>query len=401
MKSFTVALFLAIRSIVRGNLGVTLLTIAMLSLAYLNLLFVPSLMEGIVQSANDRLISTYSSNIIIESSENTPLIRNASELVARIEQLDGVAAVAYRNNIGAELTWEDERTSCIIRGVNPARERQVFKIADSIFEGSYLDDRELDEIVLGAELAGAGRTNVELYSNSLKNVHAGDKVTVTYANGLKKQYKVKGVFYSEFIQTDLQAFVTEREFLSVNPLVNNRASSIHVALRDDSDSSRVISEISRLRSGLKFKTWVDTAGIVRSMTNSFVMINAILTVINLLVAGITVFIVTYIDLANKRRQIGIERAIGITPGAITLSYVFRAQFYAVLAVVVAWLLYNYGVVPLEARYPFHFPFGNVMLFTGRAQIVRATATILGVAVVAAFLPVRQTLRIRILDAIWG
>ncbi len=401
MRSLIVAGFLAIKSVVRGNAGVTLLTIAMLVLANLNLLFVPSLVDGIVFSANDKLVTTYSSNIIIEAEGDNPVIRRVDELIAGIEAIDGVVAVSARNSIGAQLTYQGERTNCTVRGVDPVRDSAVFDIAGAIFEGAYLEPRETGQVLLGVQLAGADRTEIELYSSSLKTAHAGDRITLNYANGLSKQYEIKGVFYTEFIQTDLQAFVTDREFAAVSPTSNNRATLLHVKIRDHREASRVIREIQTLRDDLEFQTWEDTAGIVSSMTDSFDIINSILTIVNLLVAGITVFIVTYIDLVNKRRQIGIQRAIGITPLAITLSYVMRAVFYAAISVVLAGVLFLYVVVPLEARYPFHFPFGDVPLFVDGALLVRAALIIFGVAVVAAVLPVIRTLRIRLLDAIWG
>ncbi|MFC1592864.1 ABC transporter permease [Candidatus Omnitrophota bacterium] len=401
MRSLRVAIFLTVKSITRGNIGITLLTITMLMLANLNLLFVPSLVDGIIHSANNKLINTYSGNIIIEGNGDNPLIKRVDELITQIEAVDGVTGVTYRNSMGAELVYEEERTNCIIKGVPPEREKGVFQITDALFEGSYLEERELAQILLGVQLAGSGRPEIELYSSSLKEVHAGDEISVTYVNGVKKKYQVKGVFYTEFIQTDPQAFVTEREFKSVNPLANNRATIIHVKISNDREAAHIIEEIASLRDNLNFQTWEDTAGIIQSMTDSFAIINGILTIVNLLVAGITVFIVTYIDLVNKRRQVGIGRAIGITPGTITMSYIFRAMFYAILAVIASWCLYIYVVVPLEARYPFHFPFGDVTLFMDQALLIRSALIILSVAIVAAFIPVRRTIRIKLLDAIWG
>ncbi len=401
MRSFQVASFLAVKSIVRSNIGVTLLTIAMLILANLNLLFVPSLVNGIIHSADDKLITTYSSNIIVESGDDNPLISDANQLVSQIERLDGVVAATYRNSLGATLTKDDLRTSCVIRGIPPDRDKKVFQIANSIYEGQYLDPMDSDQILLGIQLAGANRPKLEMYASSLKNVHPGDKITVTYSNGIKKQYHVKGIFYTEFIQTDLQAFVTDREFKSIYPLADNRATTINVKIQDDRYSQSVIAGINKLRNNLKFSTWQDTAGLVQSLTNSFDLINNILLLVNLLIAGITVFIVTYIDLTHKRRQIGIERAIGITPTAISLSYVLRAFCYGVIGNIISYLVYTYAVVPLEASHPFHFPFGDVALFASTEHIIRSALVILGVAVIAAFLPVRQTIRIRLLDAIWG
>lgn len=137
------------------------------------------------------------------------------------------------------------------------------------------------------------------------------------------------------------------------------------------------------------------------MTDSFHAIDTILNVINLLVAGITVFVVTYIDVTNRRRQIGIQRAIGITPGCIAIAYLLRAAFYAAIASILASLAFLYIIVPVEAKYPFHFPFGDVNLITGASALATAFVVLLCAAIIAAFLPVWLALRMKILDAIWG
>ena len=401
IKSLKVASFLAFTSIKKGNFGVILLTVLILALVALNLLFVPSLLEGLVSSANSKLKNTYAGDIIIESALNDPLIPDVDQLITRIEAIDGVVAATPRNNLGVEISFGNERTNCLVYGIWPEREKAVFTINESLLEGTYLDSNDYDEILLGIQLAGADKPSIELYSRSLQKVHAGDRILVTYANGIQKTYNVKGVFHTEFIQTDLQAFVSETEFETVSPLVTNKASSIRVRTEDGASVTSIIEQMGRIRDGLRILTWEDYAGIVRSMTDSFNVINTILNVVNSLVAGITVFIVTYIDVTNRRRQIGIQRAIGITQTSITLAYLLRAVFYAIIASIFASLVFLYVVTPVEARYPFHFPFGNVYLVTGFSHLSRATSILLCTAVVAAFLPVWIALRIKILDAIWG
>ena len=120
-----------------------------------------------------------------------------------------------------------------------------------------------------------------------------------------------------------------------------------------------------------------------------------------MIAGITVFIVTYIDVVNRKRQIGVQRAIGITPGSIILSYLMRAVFYALTAIVLAILLFVFLVVPFEAGYPFHFPFGAVYLVIGTARHIthdwHSVECIIGDIV----FPVHGIMRMKIMDAIWG
>jgi len=147
--------------------------------------------------------------------------------------------------------------------------------------------------------------------------------------------------------------------------------------------------------------WESYAGIVRSMTDSFDVINVILNLVNLAVAGITIFIVTYIDVTNRRRQIGVQRAIGIAPAALMLAYLLRAFFYALLGTAVAGLMFTHVVVPLEATYPFRFPFGDVYLFVDLRYMSRVVLTLMAVAAVAALIPIRNVLRMKILEAIWS
>jgi len=401
MKLLKVAAFLALKSIIRGNIGVIVLTVFMLILVTMNLLFVPGLISGATESMNTILVSTYSGDIIIEPAGDDTVINHVDDLISGIESIDGVIAASARNDINVYFTFEDERVGRVITGIDPVRDREVFEISRNLIEGSYLDSRDRGEILLGIQLAGADQEDIELYSSSLRHVHAGDKVVVTYSNGLEKQYTVKGIFDTGFIQTDLQAFVTQLEFNSVMPNMNDKATNIRVKLEDGADPNRIIERIASLRDGLDFQTWEETAGLVQSMTDSFILINQILNVVNYLVAGITVFIVTYVDVINRRRQIGIQRAIGIKSNSITISYLIRAVFYAVVGLIIGILAFKYLVIPVEARHPFEFPFGPAYLLTQPSYTARMAVILLVVSLTAAFIPVWRVMRIKILDAIWG
>jgi putative ABC transport system permease protein len=400
-KALRVALFLAPKAILRGNLGITALTICMLAIVAMNLLFVPGLIEGIVTSSNKILVETYSGDIIIESDRDNPYINHVNELVPDIRSIDGVAAVSPRNTINAEIKFDDERVTCVIVGIDPPLDKQVFDISKYLIEGQYLDSRERDAIMLGVQLSGSDKENVELFASSLKHVHAGDKVEVTFSNGQKKQYTVKGIFDTGFIQTDIQAFISDVEFQSISPTSKNKATNIRVKVDEGIDAGWVISKIESTHEGLKFQTWEDTAGIVKSMTDTFKMINQILNVVNILIAGITVFIVTYVDVVNRKRQIGIQRAIGIKPRSIILSYLFRALFYAVMGLILGMVVYGYVIIPLEMRRPFTFPFGPAYLTMSPIMMARTIIILIIVSLVASFLPVWRVMRKTILDSIWG
>jgi putative ABC transport system permease protein len=399
-RSLRVAFFLVPKSIIRGNLGISALTVCMLAIVAMNLLFVPGLINGIVDSSNTQLVKNYTGDLIIESQKDA-YINNVSDLLPAIRKVDGVVAASARNIIGGKIGYGDARMNCNIIAVNPVDDASVFDISKYLIEGKYLDSSINGQILLGMQIAGTDNENLELYSSSLRSAHAGDNVTVAFANGVQKVYTVSGIFYTKFLQADVQAFITDADYQSVVPGVKDAASSVNLKLDKRASSDAVIVNISALNSGLKLKTWTEMAGIVRSMTDSFKIIKEILDIVNILIAGITVFIVTYVDVVNRKRQIGIQRAIGIKRRSITLSYVFRAIFYALLGLLVGFLIYKFVVIPLETQDPFTFPLGPAYLSFDLFLVARTILILVLVSIVASFMPVLRVMRKTILDSIWG
>ena len=406
LTAMRVSLFLARKSIMRGNIGVTILTIFILVLIALNLLFVPALLNGLTTSANDQVITNYSSHIILNPKGKDTQIVHVDDLIRQIESIEGVIAATARNSIVSVMKYKNKqgdewRVNCTLYGIMPERERRVFEVSKYMVEGSFLEPRDRNQIVLGIQLSGSDDESVEFYARSLRHVHTGDKVTVSFGNGIVKEYKVKGIFRTGFISTDIQAYVSELEFEDIVPSAHETATSVNVKLKEEAVSRDIIEKIKKIREDLDFQTWEQNAGIVNSMTTSFQIINEIINFVNALVAGITIFIVTYVDVVNRRRQIGILRAIGIKGRPIISSYLLRALFYVVIALFASWILFVYAVIPYETDNPFYFPFGPVFFTPDFPLLVRTAIILSVVSLVAAFIPVWLVMRIKIMDAIWG
>ncbi len=392
---------MALKSLRRGDIRVLLLTVTMLILVYVNLVFTPSLLAGAVQRIHERTRDTLSADVVFQAKGDVPLIVASHMLVTGIKLVDGVEAACARNSIGGEIHYQAERFTSAVYAIDPVEDARVFNVSESTIEGEYLEENETGQVFLGVQVAGADRKQLELYSSSLKSVHAGSKVTILFVNGVEKEYNVKGIFFTEFVQGDIRAYITETDYYSVvRSQPWDTAVSVHVKLKDDADRAAVIDQVLSARPDLKYQTWEDALGVLKSMTSSFDQIITILRATALVVAAITIFIVTYVDLVNKRRQIGIERAIGITAPAIVLSYIIRAVLYAVFGIAAAVLVFLYVMVPIEARYPFHFSFGDVMLALDAGMLTSSALILSAVAIVSAFVPAYQTIRIKIVDAIW-
>ena len=55
----------------------------------------------------------------------------------------------------------------------------------------------------------------------------------------------------------------------VPPQMQDTATSIHVKLEKGANRSQVVEQVLAMRGGLKYQTWEDALGVLKSMTKSF------------------------------------------------------------------------------------------------------------------------------------
>ncbi len=398
LRSFRVAYFLARKLVARSSWGLNFMAIFMIVIVYVNINFTSSLLNGFISTVNGKLISTQTGNLVVLP-KNNDYIESSVVLIDDIRKINGVVGATESKSIPAELSKGQEKSLAEISAINPDTYGDVFSTPKNMIEGSFLDSGDKDMIVLGAQIAGADISRLELYSDSLKNVHAGDKITVDYPGGIKKEYTVKGIFLNEFFESDLKSFITKDEYKSV--FADSKTESINVKLDKNIPESYAIDQIKKIRTDLQFRTWEERAGFVKGFTDTLKVVNRILGFAAILVAAVTIFIVTYVDLINKRRQIGIERAIGISSPAIIMSYELRALFYTVIGTGIGSAVFLFIVVPIERAYPFKIPYGKVYLQTNFRNMLIYVGILIVVAIVSALIPAWRTIRISIIDAIWG
>ena len=394
LNTLKVGTFLGIRSITRGNKAVLGLTVLVLALVYINLLFFPALLSGLIKTINDMQISVGTSNFILLPRDGNSYFTDASALKSRAEKVEGVEAVASRTAIGTEIEFDGRVSTYGTYIVDPEEYVTVFDIEKYMVEGEFLETGDLNQIVLGVQVAGADDTSVELYASSLKSVHVGDKIRLR-AGELEQTLNVKGIFKTGTVQNDLRSFVSERAMGLAMPEREDTASSIHIKMDsgytsddkyDENETLSALSALSSVEHPLTAVAWQDMAGIMVSVTGTFESIIRIIQSVALVVGGITVFVVTYVDILNKRRQIELQRALGIGTSAIVVGNALRALVLVTVGVIFGALLYVFVITPLEAAYPFSFPFGDALLVTSTGSFLVMGGVLALTALAAAVTP---------------
>jgi putative ABC transport system permease protein len=401
VKTLRVSAFLAIRSVIRSNYGIAATTTLMMLLIYVSLLFLPSLIQGAINRVNAQLVNTLTSNIVITPGSKAASIDDASSYLAKIRQTAGVQQATAVYRVGTQVAYGANSGSWTVDAIDPATYGEVFTTPSNILEGRTLTSHDTGKVLLGIGVAGAGQTGVRGYKASLQSVHAGDKVNTTLTTGQVAAFTVAGIYDDQFPQSDDDAYITTGEAQQLVPASTDRATTIYVRTDSGASIDQVVQRLTPLRSGMKFLTSADLGTTVEDQVATFRLISDILKIISLLMAAITIFTITYIDLVNKRRQIGIERAIGIRSAPIILSYVMKAWSYAIAGIGTGFLLFKYAITPVVQHHPFHFPNGPVTLATTWNEMSRDLIILIIVATLAALIPSIRSVRIRILDAIWG
>jgi putative ABC transport system permease protein len=399
VETIRTAAFLAARALVRGPLGVLVMTIAMMSLVYVQLLFIPSLIQGAIDQVESQLIDTATSSVQVSPGPDDKVIADSSAVVASARDVPDVEAATAALRVGSEVSSGTISGTWPVLAIEPDSYGEVFTTSSNLIAGDWLAGDDRHGIVLGIGIAGAGDTSRSTYRSSLRSVQVGDDVDVTLMDGTQATFTVRGIYRNDFEPSDSSAFITQDAATALLPNTDDIATSI--SIRTVRGEERTVVELLQEQHGnLGYETWLDLLVVIDNQTKSFDLIKQILRVVSLLVAAVTVTIVTYVDLVGKRRTIGIERAIGIRSNAIVCSYVLKAIAYALAGTAVGIALYLGVVVPLIDRYPFSFPNGEVTLSVSRAQLRSDAVILIVVAVASALLPALRTVRVRILDAIW-
>ena len=282
--------------------------------------------------------------------------------------------------------------------MNPVDELVVTKIHTGLIEGEYLSESDTDEILLGMDIAG--EEGVEDDEASLGGVKVGDKIGVTFSNGVIKEYRLKGIFAISKMNVDRYAFITEKEMESVLGL-DNKASQILVRLSQRGTEEEFRKKFMELGISEDIRTWEEKmAGALGSILGTFAIITVISTAVSLIMAVVIIFIIIYINTVHKRRQIGVLKAIGIDQKVIINSYVIQALFYCfsgiILGSLLLWILTSY----LTAN-PIMTPMGHLKPLIEQQLVIQSIISLVIVSLIAGFIPSWKTARENILKAIWG
>lgn len=405
MNDLKTAAFIAYKSILKGNKSTVALLIFILSLSFLNMMFISGILNGLQNIFYRVIIDTYASDIAIgpqESPQIKQFIINQNEVQSEVQSIPGVIATTRRYDLGGAISFDKDKNaqfkivSGAIVGIDPTQEEKVLTLNKLILKGNYLSDTDINSILLSSALAGGYGVPAP---SDLGGAKVGDKVQITYANGVIRTYTVKGI-YNDSIGI-FETFITAREAESVLNVYN---STSQILVKTDL-SSRPLSyyqkTIQKLTPSLKIQTYLDLLGSFKSFLDALGLISVIVSAISVLVASITIFVIIYVNAVNKRKQIEILKAIGIRQHIIVMSYVIQAVFYTFCGVIIGSFIVFVILTLLLRAYPIDVEFGYLYLVHNPLTIVGGIISLIVAGLLAGYFPAKLIVKQSLLKAIWG
>jgi putative ABC transport system permease protein len=396
-----VSLYLAVRAIRRGNRNTLALTILIIALVVVLMNFLGMIIGGVVTLYNDQMIDYQYGHVTIEPRDKQICIADADGLVKRLQGIPGVTSVTAHTGTGVTITNVKTgkfQTKSLV-AFDPVDEQEVTHYQQAMVDGDYLSRGDTDQILIGTLLAGNEDESQDKLP-SLGGVRVGDRVQVAYSNGVVKTYRVKGIYETLGALIDSSAFVTREEMDSVMH-TENSATEILVRGTGSDDAPALKYTIMSYGVEEKVKTWSEKGkGILGDAISSLNLVKNIMTLVSLVVASIVVFIVTYINIINRKKQIGILKAIGVHKQIIVGSYLFQVLFQCACGMVVGILLLN-AIRYVLTVYRIRFPMGDLTPIIDYTALAASLLLLCLVSLISAYVPARQVANEEILDAMRG
>jgi len=399
LKDIKVGLLSAKSSIRRGNKKTLVFIIFVLALIFMNLVFLPSMMGGLSGMFTDFMKYPYG-DIVVEPGRDNIYINNADNVLQKVRAVPDVTFATKRLDAGASIQYKQKVVGSSITGILPSEEYDVSNYPYIISEGEFLGDLSRNEIIIGAMLV-EGYFGSEIYDN-LGGVRVGSLVDVTYSNGVVRTYKVKGIMEGTWELTDLNALVHYKEIQNVFGVNEGKATSVVIRVNNPKDAAKVKEKI--IAAGVKepvFTADEKSDAIMKQAMETLNLVNVISKYVSLIVGAALILIIIYINVLNRKKEIGILKAVGISPLSIVMSYAFISMFYVIMGILVGLVLYFVLMFYFTVNPVTFYETITIIPEIQGGLIIKSIFTMLIISVIAGILPAWKVSKESILEAIWG
>lgn len=290
------------------------------------LIVVLSVMNGFEQELRSRLLNLTSHAVVTAPGGR---LRDWQPVLARIEAMPGVAGAAPFVEVQAMLAHAGLLKGTVLRGIDPAQEGAVSRVAQHLVAGSLAElVPGSDHLVLGRLLAARLRVGI------------GDPLTLLVPTGGEagarlvprlRRFTVVGLFEVGMEEQDGVLALTHIEDAAAARGRPGEVSGVRVEMVDLFAAPQISRRIAaELGEGYEARDWTaENASYFRAVRIEKTMMTIILSLV-VAVAAFNIVATLVMVVTDKRTEIAILRTMGLAPGSV--MRVFLVQGTAIGAV---------------------------------------------------------------------
>jgi len=282
----------------------TALTILGIVVGVTAIVALTSVSEGMQLQMTEWIKSSMGADLIVTgagSSEMLPEGKIPQEYVDSVSELNGVKFVSSQLYSMGFVEGE----SCLIQGVETDANLNYITIT----HGTMLNENGIDEAVIGHKL------------EARLHIGVGDHISIS-SQSHATEFRVVGIFQSASLMMDESCIVSLK---AAQQLFGDegKVSSVLVTLHESSDAGSLKAEIEGLLSGVRVVEQSQVLETVQHGTEILKTFLLMVASISMLVAGIGIMNTMFISVVERRREIGIMKAIGM--GRTNILRVFLSE----------------------------------------------------------------------------
>ena len=411
IKTFKISFFLAYRQIKKANLWVNILIIFIMTVTFLNLVFISGLLEGLVTGASKDSREHYSGDIIISPDEGKINIINTPRLIEEINRIPEIQSYSVRYLQGAQIkagyssfqepNTEKNITNIVLTGIDFNKENKTTNLEKFIIDGEYVYSSPQNKVIIGSGLLAEYDSAID--GGNLEGIKIGDKVKITVLES-PKEYIVSGIVKAKLNQINNRVFIDTQQFVALTGRSYQTSDEIAITVTSEGeiDSTKKIIEEKTLISQSKVETWQESQGqFFEDLSMTFSILGAVIGVIGLAVASVTLFIVIFINAISRERYIGILKGIGVGGPIIRYSYVLQSIFYALAGSLIGIFLLYLFLAPYFDKNPIDFPFSDGILDITYGGVILRILILFISSIIAGLIPSHLIVKKNTIDSILG
>ena len=289
--------------------------------------------------------------ITAESGEYLP---NPEKTLAEVSSLKEVRSATMFLSGKAMIVSGGVNRAVNIVGIVPGGNEKISSLSKSVGLGHFLDPNKDDQILIGLSLADALGSVV------------GDTIAVISPAGIERsltqfyqpkvqKFAVSGIYQSQNKDYDgYYAFVNLRaaQYLFSSPdsaVSPDMVNGIDAKLWEIGKSNEMKSKLEKMLPGDRVETWYDLhKDLYQMMTIERIVAFIVLSLI-ILIAAFNILGSLTMTVIEKRREIGVLKAMGATRTGIMKIYLFEGILVGLVGTVLG-LLIGFGVCEAQIKY---------------------------------------------------